>query len=409
MTMFALKDVVSNPFRDLQRFGYQEWRITKLMDRISSNGFDANVVGRVRDGKLQLAFGHHRVEALNRLGWTAAEFIVEELTDEQMLCKMVQDNDAEFPHYLEVVFEAVEAAVAAFANNTIKPVIEANTAHKYLRYAPWYWPNPNPIPANGVPYTALSVARAVGRLESDGRGGKRASSAVTAVLTALQLMEVGVIDEKDVFMPAAIAGSKNACAFVSPSNMMRTLNDLCERRIKLSVGAQKASADAAAHVLTAQHGINAVRKEEAEKQEALSAEIARLPELADEAIRAEADALWDKVHDKQRREKEREPERRREARALNKKLKAAKAAEEQAREEEKRAARAAAKARAEEPPQYRLPHLTETIKYFEQGLPKCAIDVLKDRALLTISQKQTLRKSIEQLAKRMKDFWTQID
>ena len=148
---FALTDVVPNPFRDLQRFGYQEWRITKLMDRISSNGFDANVVGRVRDGKLQLAFGHHRVEALNRLGWTDAEFIVEELTDEQMLSKMVQDNDAEFPHYLEVVFEAVEAAVAAFANKTIKPAIEANTAHKYLRYAPWYWPNPNPIPPTACP------------------------------------------------------------------------------------------------------------------------------------------------------------------------------------------------------------------------------------------------------------------
>ncbi|MGA7301342.1 MAG: hypothetical protein WBX10_13610, partial [Candidatus Sulfotelmatobacter sp.] len=144
-------------------------------------------------------------------------------------------------------------------------------------------------------------------------------------------------------------------------------------------------------------------------KEALSAEIARLPELADGAIRAEADAIWDKLRDKQQKEKEREPERRREKRALNKKLKAAKAAEEQAREEEKRAARAAAKARAAEPRQYRLPHLTETIKYFEQGLPKCASDVLKDRALLTNSQKQTLRKSIEQLAKRMKDFWTQID
>lgn len=402
---FALTDVVPNPFRDLQRFGYQEWRITKLMDRISSNGFDANVVGRVRDGKLQLAFGHHRVEALNRLGWTDAEFIVEELTDEQMLSKMVQDNDAEFPHYLEVVFEAVEAAVAAFANKTIKPAIEANTAHKYLRYAPWYWPNPNPIPANGVPYTALSVARAVGRMESDGHGGKRASLAVTAVLMALELMEVGVIDEKNVFMP--IAGEK-ACAFVSPSSMMRTLNDLCKRRIKLRVGAQKASADAAAHVLTAQHGINRVRKEEAEKQEALSAEIARLPELADEAIRAEADARWDKLQDKQRREKEREPERKRERKELDKKVEAQKATEEAARQEQARAAKVAAKARAEEPPQYHLPHLTETIKYFEQGLPKCAIDVLKDRALLTAAQKETLRKSVEQSANRMKDFATRL-
>ena len=108
------------------------------------------------------------------------------------------------------------------------------------------------------------------------------------------------------------------------------------------------------------------------------------------------------------REKEREPERKRERKELDKKVEAQKATEEAARQEQARAAKVAAKARAEEPPQYHLPHLTETIKYFEQGLPKCAIDVLKDRALLTAAQKETLRKSVEQSANRMKDFATRL-
>jgi ParB-like nuclease domain len=188
---FALKDVVPNPFRDLVMFPLGQWRIAKLVASIKENGFTPNVLGRVRDGKLQLAYGHHRVAALITLGHTEAEFIVQELSDDDMLQKMATDNDIAYAHGMQSVIENVRAAVLAFGDAKLKPEINKHTDPRYLRYAPSFTAGRKTPPANGVPYTALSVALKLNATESDGHGKRRASLPIEAALATLSLVEMG--------------------------------------------------------------------------------------------------------------------------------------------------------------------------------------------------------------------------
>ncbi len=61
---FQLKDVVSNPFRRTEKYPISPEKVAALIESIESTGFWENIVGREVDGKLQIAYGHHRLAAL---------------------------------------------------------------------------------------------------------------------------------------------------------------------------------------------------------------------------------------------------------------------------------------------------------------------------------------------------------
>src|SRR5262249_22132091 len=64
MNTFKLKDVRNNPFRDAELNPLNEEKITALRTSIRETGFWNNVLARIGpDGKPQIAYGHHRIEA----------------------------------------------------------------------------------------------------------------------------------------------------------------------------------------------------------------------------------------------------------------------------------------------------------------------------------------------------------
>ena len=411
-----LSNVVRNPYRDFDGHPLQESRIERLMESIKTNGLDTTLEGRVVNGKLQLAAGHHRVEALRRLGRTEEAFLVQDFTELQMVRKLRRDNDTEYEHGPEVWFELVSGVVKGFASGRLTPDIPKNTAHTLLRYAPFYLPNPNPIPPDSVPYTAVSVAEVIGDIkngegtESDGHGGVRASFAVKMVLRAFEFMEMGIIERNFLFY-GGDASKKNpvgCCKFGGFLGLEHLLKFALERSVKVRAEAQKKVAADAAHVLACQQRLDAIRKEEADEGAARSTEYARLPELAEEAIEKEARERWEKIHEKQKREKALAPQLRKRKMAFNRELEAKKKKQDA---EQKRAEQKAAKIRiaGPKPRQPYVPELAELLRYFGDGLPACHRELLRLKHVLTPAQKETLRKAIAQSAMGMRKFLQELN
>jgi len=98
----ALKNLENNPYRDPNAYVWKENAITSLMESIGDLSYWENIlIRKTKDGRLQIVYGHHRIEALRRLvaeGLTEYENIKvnvrpeTQLTDEIMLKIFVQEN-----------------------------------------------------------------------------------------------------------------------------------------------------------------------------------------------------------------------------------------------------------------------------------------------------------------------------
>jgi hypothetical protein len=86
-----------SPFRDLERNPMNEERVAALMDSIERNDLWRGIVARPVDDGYQIAFGHHRLEAVRRLVEQGAledrlEIDVADLSDAQMLQYLSDEN-----------------------------------------------------------------------------------------------------------------------------------------------------------------------------------------------------------------------------------------------------------------------------------------------------------------------------
>lgn len=89
--------LLPNPWQNIcfGREEYDQSLLDKLVRSIQENTFWLGIRVRphaTRRGFYELVFGHHRVRAAAKCGLTQAEFIVVELTDEQMLIELMHEN-----------------------------------------------------------------------------------------------------------------------------------------------------------------------------------------------------------------------------------------------------------------------------------------------------------------------------
>lgn len=101
-----LSSIEDNPHRDSKAYVYNETKILSLMESIGDTSFWENLLARqTKEGVIQLAYGHHRKQALLKLvaeGLTQYEEIKinvrpeRELTDEMMLKIFAQENKDEW-------------------------------------------------------------------------------------------------------------------------------------------------------------------------------------------------------------------------------------------------------------------------------------------------------------------------
>lgn len=187
---FAVGDIRPNPFRHIERYPIRAEKVTALRESLRTTGFWGNVVARVKNGYPEIAYGHHRRDALiAEFGpEQQVELIVRDLDDETMLQIMARENMEEWGTSAAVEQETIRAVVEAYAEGQIELPAVAPRA-RGLRNAPSFVPR-----AGGdKPYTAQSVGAFLGWMKPDGDPQDKVRNA----LAALQFIEEGILSEAD--------------------------------------------------------------------------------------------------------------------------------------------------------------------------------------------------------------------
>ena len=100
-----------NPFRCLSEYPWIENKIEALQRSIADVGFWEGVIVRKSGTRLEMAFGHHRLEAAKRNGLTMIPVIQRELTNEQMVQFMGRENGEDYSTYFLAMLNTWEGAI----------------------------------------------------------------------------------------------------------------------------------------------------------------------------------------------------------------------------------------------------------------------------------------------------------
>ena len=87
--MIPVKDLLPNPHRRMERYAFNEEKIERLLQSYKKQPFLGWVIqGRpspTRKGKVEIAFGHHRLEAARRAKLAEVGIVIEERSEAEML------------------------------------------------------------------------------------------------------------------------------------------------------------------------------------------------------------------------------------------------------------------------------------------------------------------------------------
>ena len=201
----AIKDIKSNPFRDLNRYHIDPEKVAVLVESIGSTGFWNNIMGRVNgDGRPEIAYGHHRLAALKKFykkskGNHKIDLIIKDLTNEDMIQIMARENMEEWAHNVIVEQETVRATIQAFADGKIElPEVSEAALDKDIRYAPSF-KREDAAAGRVRRYTSFTLGKFLGWLHKpdDEHPQGEADKRLRRALQSLSLIEDCVLDEKD--------------------------------------------------------------------------------------------------------------------------------------------------------------------------------------------------------------------
>jgi len=109
-----VKDVSPNPYRNIEHYPLNKEKIIALTQSIEKTGFWDNLVARELDGKIQIAYGHHRIEALRLAEGFGYDFEFElpikKIDNGTMIQIMANENMQEWSHSIGVIDETVKVA-----------------------------------------------------------------------------------------------------------------------------------------------------------------------------------------------------------------------------------------------------------------------------------------------------------
>lgn len=114
----STSEIEPNPHRNLERYPYIEKKIEALLRSIKDVGFLEGVIGRRVGNHVQIAFGHHRVEAARRAGLKSIPIILRDLDDLDMLKFMGRENGEDYNSDFTIMLETWEAAMNTIPDYT---------------------------------------------------------------------------------------------------------------------------------------------------------------------------------------------------------------------------------------------------------------------------------------------------
>ncbi|MHC4181514.1 MAG: ParB/RepB/Spo0J family partition protein, partial [Planctomycetota bacterium] len=177
--LFPLSKIKPNPYRQMDRYPISEEKIEALIGSMGRTGYWDNVVGRVQNGHVELAYGHHRMIAFERKFGKRVKMniIVRDLTEDDMLRIMADENADEYGTSATVEQETIRAVVDAYAAGKIELEAPAvgKKGSKSVRYAPSFRVGHlfNDDKKMAKPYNAESIARFLGWMTPGGQVSPR--------------------------------------------------------------------------------------------------------------------------------------------------------------------------------------------------------------------------------------------
>ena len=144
-----LEQIRPNPFRDFDLYPYDEEQIQRLQQSMDELGIFSGVTVRRKGGAFELAAGHHRVKAAERVGLTEVDAVVENYTDQQMVEIMAAENLLQRGHNAASTL----GSVAAYCRIVAKDVLLGEgESPRFWRRREAVWPmlrrpSPRMVPA----------------------------------------------------------------------------------------------------------------------------------------------------------------------------------------------------------------------------------------------------------------------
>lgn len=195
--LVPLNRIKSNPYRDTTRYPINPAKVEALLASIKKTGFWDNLVAREVKGRVELAYGEHRRQALlifhKKNPGVKIPLIIKKLSEAQMIQIMANENMEEWGTNSTVEQETVRAVVVAYAKGKIelaKPQPMGKGGYKSIRMAP----NFRAVKFRGTkfnpgdkPYNAESIARFLGWVHPGGQVSPRIRNALAVLETAEEM------------------------------------------------------------------------------------------------------------------------------------------------------------------------------------------------------------------------------
>ncbi|KKL69852.1 hypothetical protein LCGC14_2110780 [marine sediment metagenome] len=172
--LISLSRIKPNPFRDMDNYPINEQKVQALAESFAKTGYWGNLVARENGKGVELAYGHHRWITMQREMKKTAKvpLIIKDISDEDMLRIMADENIQEWATSSSIEQETVKAVVNAYADGWIElPEVKNPECGGGLRNAPGFqqatfkeiksWDQPL------KPYNAESIARFLGWMSGD--------------------------------------------------------------------------------------------------------------------------------------------------------------------------------------------------------------------------------------------------
>lgn len=293
-TLVPIENIVDSPFRNKQHNPVKPERVKELMESINITTFWDGVRGRqLPGGKVQIAFGHTRIEAARKAGLTEVPISVEEMTDADMLMAMSREN-RDITYGVPFLLEIIEATVKALGDGKLPdfPKLDPKTNHQYVRVAPSFVAGA--FVTNLVTdkcYTVNSLAEFLG-FTKDGSG--TAQNKFVDVVNSLELIERRLIKYSDVV-------SSN---FFELNKLVPAVRTNAARAVALRAKTAEEAAEARKQQLALQEAEKALEEAAKRDNEALLAQRKKMDEAETERKEVEHQAyLATKKANEEAREK----------------------------------------------------------------------------------------------------------
>jgi len=241
--MVPVSSIKDNPFRDKKRNPIDSSRVDALVESIHATDFWKGVYGRKVDDFVEIAFGHHRVDAARKAGLKEIPIEVMDLSDSDMLMRMTREN---LRGELLSVIEAVSAAVKAFGAGVVEfEKVDPKTRKDYLRYAPSFVPGKESVtPGVTHPYSAETLARFLGGIYVKKAREGMAQNSVVAALGVLEMEERKVKGFSEKVLQVNGAGPDGK--YVGAKRIIEIVSEVKASEVKAQERAEKSAEEIAA-------------------------------------------------------------------------------------------------------------------------------------------------------------------